>query len=155
MPSCINRNSNMRIYIYIYTHHIYIIYTYIHTYICNIIIPTYMHACIHTLYTNQEPGISKPYMLKQENHPQARGEVAPGALQLRTPTLTLRLKIAQRSYIVWSLGPKALGYESLEPKSKILQQVSFSDFTGVWGYNGRWLGRGGGGLGTPEKLKTT
>ena len=37
-----------------------------------------------------------------------------------TPTLeaiylTLRLKIAQKSYIVWSLGPKALKYESLEP----------------------------------------
>ena len=33
-------------------------------------------------------------------------------------TLTLRLKIAQKPYIVWSLGPKALKYESLEPKGK-------------------------------------
>ena len=31
-------------------------------------------------------------------------------------TLTLRLKIAQKPYTVWSLGPKALKYESLEPK---------------------------------------
>ena len=31
------------------------------------------------------------------------------------PTKALRLKIAQRPYIVWSLGPKALHYESLEP----------------------------------------
>ena len=30
--------------------------------------------------------------------------------------ITLRLKIAQKLYIVWSLGPKALNYESLEPK---------------------------------------
>ena len=29
--------------------------------------------------------------------------------------LTLRLKIAQKPYVVWSLGPKALKYESLEP----------------------------------------
>ena len=29
---------------------------------------------------------------------------------------TLRLKIAQKPYIVWSLDPKALKYESLEPK---------------------------------------
>ena len=28
----------------------------------------------------------------------------------------LRLKIAQKPYIVWSLGPKALTYESLEPQ---------------------------------------
>ena len=28
----------------------------------------------------------------------------------------LRLKIAQKPYIVWSLGPKAFKYESLEPK---------------------------------------
>ena len=28
---------------------------------------------------------------------------------------TLRLKVAQKPYIVWSLGPKALRYESLEP----------------------------------------
>ena len=28
---------------------------------------------------------------------------------------TLRLKVAQKPYIVWSLGPKALKYESLEP----------------------------------------
>ena len=30
-------------------------------------------------------------------------------------SLTLRLKIAQKRYIVRSLGPKALKYESLEP----------------------------------------
>ena len=34
---------------------------------------------------------------------------------IRKGTLTLRLKIAQRPYVVWSLGPKALKYESLEP----------------------------------------
>ena len=28
---------------------------------------------------------------------------------------TLRLKIAQKPYVVWFLGPKALTYESLEP----------------------------------------
>ena len=28
---------------------------------------------------------------------------------------TLRLKIAQNPYIVWSLGPNALKYESLKP----------------------------------------
>ena len=37
-------------------------------------------------------------------------------MAMRFSTITLRLKIAQRPYIVWSLGPKALGYESLEPK---------------------------------------
>ena len=31
-------------------------------------------------------------------------------------SVTLRLKIAQKLYIVWSLGPKALKYECLEPK---------------------------------------
>ena len=30
--------------------------------------------------------------------------------------ITLRLKIAQKPHIVWSLGPIALKYESLEPK---------------------------------------
>ena len=30
-------------------------------------------------------------------------------------TLTLRLKIAQQPYIMWSLGPKALKCEALEP----------------------------------------
>ena len=35
-------------------------------------------------------------------------------------TITLRLKIAKRPYIVWSLGPKALRYESLEPDCKVL-----------------------------------
>ena len=29
--------------------------------------------------------------------------------------LTLRLKMAQKPYIIWSLGPKALKSESLEP----------------------------------------
>ena len=29
-------------------------------------------------------------------------------------TITLTLKIAQKPYIVWSLGPKAIKYESLE-----------------------------------------
>ena len=29
--------------------------------------------------------------------------------------LTLGIKIAQKPYIVWSLGPKALIYESLNP----------------------------------------
>ena len=33
----------------------------------------------------------------------------------QTRPLTLRLKIAQKPHIVWSLGPKALKYESLEP----------------------------------------
>ena len=33
-----------------------------------------------------------------------------------TGSFTLRLKIAQQPYIVWSLGPKAFKYESLEPK---------------------------------------
>ena len=28
---------------------------------------------------------------------------------------TLGIKIAQKPYVVWSLGPKALVYESLEP----------------------------------------
>ena len=30
-------------------------------------------------------------------------------------SLTLRLKMAQKPYIIWSLGPEALKYESLEP----------------------------------------
>ena len=29
--------------------------------------------------------------------------------------ITLGIKIAQKPYIVWSLGPKALIYESLDP----------------------------------------
>ena len=33
-------------------------------------------------------------------------------------TLTLRLKIAQKPYMVWSLGPKALKYESFEGEGK-------------------------------------
>ena len=32
--------------------------------------------------------------------------------------IPLRLKIAQKPCIVWSLGPKALYYESLEPSGK-------------------------------------
>ena len=35
-----------------------------------------------------------------------------------TQTLTLRLKIAEKPYIVWSLGPIALKYGSLEPYGK-------------------------------------
>ena len=31
-------------------------------------------------------------------------------------SITLRLRIAQKPYIVWSLGPKALEHEFLEPK---------------------------------------
>ena len=31
------------------------------------------------------------------------------------PVVTLRLKIAQKPSMVWSLGPKALNNESLEP----------------------------------------
>ena len=31
------------------------------------------------------------------------------------PQATLGIKIAQKPYIVWSLGPKALIYESLDP----------------------------------------
>ena len=46
----------------------------------------------------------------------------PGCIFTGCPTparsLTLRLKIAQKPYIVWSLDPKALKYESLEPKGK-------------------------------------
>ena len=41
--------------------------------------------------------------------------------------LTLRLKTAQKPYIVWSLGPKALKYGSSEPEGK----GSTSGF-GVW-----------------------
>ena len=41
---------------------------------------------------------------------------------------TLRLKIAQKPYIAWSLGPKALKYESLEPKGKESQQVDVIRF---------------------------
>ena len=33
-------------------------------------------------------------------------------------TITLRLKIAQKPCMVWSLGPKALEYEFVEPKVK-------------------------------------
>ena len=29
--------------------------------------------------------------------------------------LSLRIKIAQKPYVVWPLGPKALIYESLDP----------------------------------------
>ena len=36
--------------------------------------------------------------------------------EIKWLSLSLRLKIAQKPYIVWSLGPKALKYESLEPK---------------------------------------
>ena len=36
------------------------------------------------------------------------------ALEAMEP-LTLRLKLAQKPCIVWSLGPKALKYVSLEP----------------------------------------
>ena len=32
-------------------------------------------------------------------------------------TYTLRLKMAQKPYIIWSLGPKTFEYESLEPSS--------------------------------------
>ena len=41
-----------------------------------------------------------------------RGDVR--TLVSKSPSL--RLKIAQKPYIVWSLGPKALKYESLEPE---------------------------------------
>ena len=59
-------------------------------------------------------------------------------------TLTLRLKIAQKPYTVWSLGPKALKYESLEPKgyrasgfkvqSRLLGDLGFRDelFSCTW-----------------------
>ena len=39
----------------------------------------------------------------------------PWSLWVKLNCATLRLKIAQKPYIVWSLGPKALNYESLEP----------------------------------------
>ena len=39
-------------------------------------------------------------------------------------TITLGIKIAQKPYIVWSLGPKALIYESLDPQGKIVSPSS-------------------------------
>ena len=49
--------------------------------------------------------------------PQNHGMPSPGAslLKARGASLALRLKIAPKPYVVWSLGPKALTYESLEP----------------------------------------
>ena len=40
--------------------------------------------------------------------------VNPKSSTLQDSTLTLRLKMAQKPYVTWSLGPKALKYESLE-----------------------------------------
>ena len=33
--------------------------------------------------------------------------------------IPLRLKIAQKPYVMWSLGPRSLKYESLEPQGSI------------------------------------
>ena len=49
----------------------------------------------------------------------------PAALHPRQ-TLTLRLKMAQKPYIMWSLGPKALTYESLEPSGKAFYQLNLA-----------------------------
>ena len=40
---------------------------------------------------------------------------SPLVLQLELQILSLGIKTAQKPYIVWSLGPKALIYESLDP----------------------------------------
>ena len=37
--------------------------------------------------------------------------------------VTLRLKIAQKPCIIWSLGPKALKYEASEPEGKVYSMV--------------------------------
>ena len=49
-------------------------------------------------------------------------EDLPSLLQ-KSVTRTLRLKIAQKPYIVWSLGPKAFRYQSLEPKGKEVEAL--------------------------------
>ena len=46
-----------------------------------------------------------------DNHPHSQ----PDNSQLQSIFHTLRIKTAQKPYIVWSLGPKALVYESLDP----------------------------------------
>ena len=42
-------------------------------------------------------------------------------------SLSLRLKMAQEPYIIWSLGPKASKYESLEPEGYIIVNYTFGD----------------------------
>ena len=46
---------------------------------------------------------------------QAPGSASSGLCWLREGARSLRLKTAQKPYIIWSLGPKALKYESSEP----------------------------------------
>ena len=52
--------------------------------------------------------------------------------------LTLRLKIAQRLYITWSLGPKTLKCESLEPRVRVRRSGSFGRNI-AWNLNGKDL----------------
>ena len=54
----------------------------------------------------QDPEATEPLIIGENG----KLEAMPG-----TGSLNLRLKIAQKPSIVWSLGPKALYYESLDP----------------------------------------
>ena len=58
--------------------------------------------------------LSQPKALEIVNRSQRTPPIQ--QLDLDVP---LRLKTPQKPYIVWSLGPKALTYESLEPKGSL------------------------------------
>ena len=84
----INKYINTHTHIYIY------IYAYAHAYTC-VYICIYIHICTH----------SKKNIRLQVS----------GTRKLMEQPITLGIKIAQKPYIVWSLAPKALIYESLDP----------------------------------------
>ena len=61
------------------------------------------------------PFASSMWLAEPQRFPATRVYLDPGLWECVSLTLTLRLKMAQKPYIVWSLGPKALIYESLKP----------------------------------------
>ena len=104
----------MYMYIYIYICVCVCMYAcmYVRTYVCMYVcmyVPIYvcMYACMHARMDGRmdgwNPALSpEPWKLQQINSALYR-------------TLSLRLETAQKPHMIWSLGPKALKYESLEP----------------------------------------
>ena len=111
---------------------------YLHTYM-HLYIYTQLHTCTYTstfgrrdhnigksvetpyrtltgLERKLGPPAGPPRYRPEAGQPWARwGRLGQSVSRQFKGTLTLRLQTAQKPYIIWSLGPKAVKYESSEP----------------------------------------
>ena len=85
---------------------------YIYVYICNIHIYIYVYI-IEAFCHNFNIGLGSRQFLYLT--PRAFRALRALRLGAGRRSLALRLKIAQKPYVIWSLGPQAFKYEALEP----------------------------------------